>query len=348
MTSIDLRSDTVTQPGPAMRQAIADAVVGDDVFGDDPTMNALQERMATLLGKEAALFVPSGTMANQLAIRVQSHHGAQVVVEAGSHVVRYEAGAPAALSGVLVTTIETDDGVLTWDLVEPSLNPDDQHCAPPTLVCVENTHNRHGGRVVPLEAIESLARAAHARGLRVHLDGARLWNAAVATGIPLAAWTAPVDSVSVCFSKGLGAPIGSVLAGDAVIVHRARRVRKQWGGGMRQVGLLAAACLYALEHHVDRLRDDHANARRLAEGIRHPDLRLVTTPQTNIVLFDVEGTDDASALLKKLQGRGVLASAMGPRRLRLVTHLGVSRADCERAITVVNGLAQQAPPPAGG
>jgi threonine aldolase len=251
---IDLRSDTVTRPTPGMRQAMAAAEVGDDVFGDDPTVIALQDRVAALLGKEAALYVPSGTMSNQLALLAQTRPGDQVVLEDGAHIYRYEAGAPSVLSGVLLTCVKAPGGQIDWPLVEGALNPaDNVHIAPPSLVCLENTHNGAGGRIVPQENVRTIAEGAHGRRLRVHLDGARLWHVHVATGASLAELAAPVDTVSVCFSKALGAPVGSALVGDRETIVRAHRFRKLLGGGMRQAGILAAGCLHALDHHLESL-----------------------------------------------------------------------------------------------
>ncbi len=335
---IDMRSDTVTRPTPGMREAMARAEVGDDVFGDDPTVNRLQSVVADLLGKEAALYVPSGTMGNQLALRAQTRSGDQIVLEDGAHIYRYEAGAPAALCGLLVTCVKTPDGLLDWPLVEAALNPDNVHCAPPTLICLENTHNRAGGRVLPQANVLEIARQAHARGLRVHLDGARLWHAHVATGLTLAELAAPVDSVSVCFSKALGAPVGSVLAADSATIARAHRFRKMWGGGMRQAGILAAACLYALDYHLARLAEDHEHARALTTGLDHPGLKVNHPVDTNIVIIDVAGPGGDEALLSHLESRGVLGVGFGPGRVRLIPHLEHSSADIGRAVEALNSF----------
>jgi len=335
MASIDLRSDTVTRPDHGMRAAMADAVVGDDVLGEDPTVCALQERVADLLGKEAALFVPSGTMGNQLALRARSQPGDQLVCHLDSHVHRYEGGAPAALSGLHVSCVVTEDGSMPWAAVEAHLNPDDVHCAVPAIVALENTHNRCGGRVLDPDTQRDTADRARARGLAVHLDGARLWNASVALGRPLADLAAVADTVSVCFSKGLGAPVGSMLCGPTAVVRRAHRLRKQWGGGMRQVGVLAAACEYALDHNLGRLADDHVRARRLAEGFDHPELELVRPPESNIVLFDVVGERNSDAITAELASAGVLVSAFGPKRVRAVTHLDLNDASLDRALDAV-------------
>ncbi len=339
MRIIDMRSDTVTRPTAAMRQAMAAAEVGDDVFGDDPTVNRLQERTAALLGKEAALYVTSGTMGNQLAIRAQVNAGEQVIVEDGAHIYRYEGGAPAVLTGAQLTCVPAPGGILDWPRIEAALNPaDNVHCPPPRLVCLENTHNRAGGRVVPQDVVKAVAEGARARGLRLHLDGARLWHAHVATGLSLAELSAPFDTVTVCFSKALGAPVGSVLAGDRATIVRAHRFRKMLGGGMRQAGILAAACLHALDHHLVRLAEDHAAARRLAEGLDNPHLAVNHPVDTNIVIVDVAGTGGDAALLAHLAAAGVLAVGFGPGRVRLVPNLDTPSADVEAALAALNAF----------
>ncbi len=337
-TIIDMRSDTVTRPDAGMRRAMAEAEVGDDVFGDDPTVNRLQEKVAGLLGKEAALFVPSGTMGNQLALRAQTRPGDQLLLEDGAHIYRYEAGGPAALSGLLVTCIPAPEGILDAGLVEAALNPDNVHCAPPSLVCLENTHNRAGGRILPQENVKKIAELAHGRDLRVHLDGARLWHAHVATGTSLAELAAPVDSVSVCFSKALGAPVGSALAADKTTIERAHRFRKMFGGAMRQVGILAAACLYALENNLSRLARDHERAARIATGLDHTDLAVNHPVDTNIVIIDVAGAGGDLALLAHLESQGVLAVGFGPGRVRLVPNLGTDDAAVDGAIAALNSF----------
>jgi len=336
---IDMRSDTVTRPTAGMRAAMAAAEVGDDVFGDDPTVNRLQARVAEMLGKEAALYVPSGTMGNQLAIRSHCRAGDQVVLEEGAHINRYEAGAPAALTGVHLTCVEAPGGILDWPLVEAALCSDNIHFPVPSLVCLENTHLRSGGRVLPQAKVVEIAAGAHARGLKVHLDGARLWHAHVAGGKSLAELVAPVDSVSVCFSKALGAPVGSVLAGDAATIKRAHRFRKMWGGGMRQAGILAAACLYALDNHLERLAVDHAGARALAAGLDHRDLKVNHGVETNIVIIDVIGQGQDQALLDHLEKAGVLGVLLGPGQVRLMPHLDVSADDITSVIAVLNSFA---------
>jgi threonine aldolase len=331
---VDLRSDTVTRPTPAMREAIAAAVVGDDAFDDDPTVHALQDRVAGLLGKERALFVPSGTMGNQIALRSLASPGDEVFVEAECHIFNYEAGAAAALSGVQLRPLAGTRGALEPAAVAAAVRRDDVHHPPSRLLCLENTHNRAGGAVIPLERLARAAAAARERGLAVHLDGARLWNAAVATGIPLARWAEPFDTVMMCFSKGLGAPVGSILAGDEEVIARARRARKMHGGGMRQAGILAAACLFALDHHVERLADDHRRARALAErAARVPGLAAdPAATETNIVLIQVEDpARDAAAVVRALEAQGVRMVPFGPRTVRAVTHLDVDDRAIERA-----------------
>jgi threonine aldolase len=337
-TVIDLRSDTVTRPDAGMRQAIATAEVGDDVWGDDPTINRLQEETARLLGKEAALYVPSGTMGNQLALAAQTRPGDQVILEDGAHIYRYEGGAPAALNGLLVTLVKAEGGQLTWSLIEPVINPDDVHSAPCSVICLENTHNRAGGRILPQENVCDIAERAHRRGLRVHMDGARLWHTHVATGMPLAELAAPVDSVSVCFSKGLGAPVGSVLAADRQTITRAHRYRKMWGGGMRQAGILAAACLYALEHNLPRLHEDHRKARLLAEGLDHPGLKVNHQVDTNIIIIDVAGPGRDQELLKHLDAQGVLGVGFGAGRVRLIPNLDTPLVVMPRVLAALNSF----------
>lgn len=346
---IDLRSDTVTRPTPAMRDAMHAAPVGDDVFGDDPTINALQERAAELLGKERALFVPSGTMANQLAIRAQTRHGDEIVLHDKAHIYNYEGGAAAALAGVSMRTFDTSDGSLPTGIRAHLHLNDDPHFAPTSLVCFENTNNGCGGVIVPQDNVEAVAAAARAaadeagKPMRLHLDGARLFNAAVGAGTDVRTLAAPFDTVSVCLSKGLGAPVGSLLAGDAATIARAYRFRKMYGGGMRQAGVLAAAGLHALEHHVDRLADDHARARKLALALSEIDGVTVDLDraQTNLVYFDLDGehplaswySGDTPMVVQRLAERGVLVVG-SPARLRAVTHLDIDDAALDRAITV--------------
>ena len=339
--AIDLRSDTVTQPTPGMRAAMADAEVGDDVFGDDPTVKRLEACVADMLGKEAALFAPSGTMANQLAVRAHTESGDEILIDANAHIYYYEAGGPAALSGVSCRCLNGVRGIFTAADVEAALRPSDQHYPPTKLVCLENTHNRGGGTIWPLERIREVAGFARRQGLRMHLDGARLWNASVATGIAERDYAVHFDSVSVCFSKGLGAPIGSVLCGSRDFIQRARRFRKMLGGGMRQVGILAAGALYALEHQRSRLADDHANARALAQGLaRLPGIELdPTTVQTNIVFFNVK-TVQAKELVQRLDQAGVRMLALGPASIRAVTNLMVTAEEIPKAVEIVGRIIQ--------
>ncbi len=332
---IDLRSDTVTRPTPAMRAAMAAAEVGDDVFDEDPTVHKLQERVASLLEKEAALYVPSGTMSNQICVKTHTQPGDELLLEATCHIYNHEAGAPAILSGVMCRTIEGDYGVLDVCQLEDKVRPNNEHFVRTRLVCVENTHNRGGGKVFPLEKLQAISQWAHGQGLSVHLDGARLWNAAVAAGLPANAWAHCCDSVSVCFSKGLGAPIGSALAGTREFVGRARRIRKMLGGGMRQAGVAAAAALYALEHHVERLAEDHRNARILAEAIADtPGLRLDPPEvETNLVWFEVDADlGTARSVATALKQHGVLVHPAGPQTMRACTHLDVTASQIQQAI----------------
>ena len=331
-SAVDLRSDTVTKPTAAMRAAMAQAEVGDDVFGDDPTVIALEARMAKLAGKEAALYVPSGTMGNQLAVNVLTRPADEVLLESQSHIYYYEQGGMAATSGLLAHPVHGERGVLPLDTLIAALRDPDDHVARVTLVCAENTHNRAGGAVVPLAKLQELSRMARAHDLKLHLDGARLWNAHVATGVSIADYAACADTVMMCFSKGLGAPVGSILVGNAEHVRAARRVRKRWGGGMRQAGILAAACLHALDHHITRLADDHARAKRLAEGFQVPGATVIA-PDTNIVFVDLAASlPDAKTLVAELEKRGVRMSAYGPRRVRAIAHLDIDDQGIERAI----------------
>lgn len=333
---VDMRSDTVTKPTAAMREAMLVAEVGDDVFGDDPTVNRLQEMVAERLGKESALYIPSGTMSNQLALKAQTNPGDQVVLEDGAHIYRYEGGAPSVLSGVQLTCVPTSDGLMTWDDIVAALNPDNVHCAPPAVVCLENTHNRAGGRILPQAEVVRIGEQVHELGLRLHLDGARLWHAHIATGTSLSDLAAPFDSVSVCFSKGLGAPIGSVLVADRQTIDRAYRFRKMLGGGMRQVGILAAACLYALEHQLERLQEDHDHAQILATGLDHPGLAVNHPVDTNIVIVDAAGEGADESLLAHLAEQGILAVGFGPGRVRLIPNLENSRSDVDRVVEALN------------
>lgn len=325
---IDLRSDTVTRPSAEMREAMARADVGDDVYGEDPTINRLQKVAAERLGKEAALFVPSGTMANQTALRTLTRHGEVVLAGEGAHILRYESGAAAAISGVQIRTIGTG-GLFDAADVRAAITPPDHHFAQASVVAVENTQNTAGGRIFPLAAIRRIAAAARELGLGLHLDGARLFNAVVATGIQAAEWAAPFDTVSFCLSKGLGAPVGSLVCGSAVTIDRAHRIRKMLGGGMRQAGILAAAGLIALDRNVERLAEDHANARRLADGLTRLGFEVDPAPETNIVLFRAPA---AAAFAEAARAAGVLMNRTGGDQLRAVTHLDVSAGDVDEAL----------------
>lgn len=335
---IDLRSDTATRPTAGMRAAIQAAEVGDDVFGEDPTVNRLQERLAGLLGKEAAMFVPSGTMSNQICVRAHTQPGDELLCEATCHIYNYECGGPAILSGVTCRTFEGDYGVLDVSQLEGKIRPVNEHLVRTRLVCLENTHNRGGGRVYPLDKIAAISKWAHHHGLIMHLDGARLWNAAVATGIPLHTWASHFDTVSVCFSKGLGAPLGSALSGPAEFVARARRIRKLLGGSMRQAGVAAAAALYALENNRDRLADDHRHARVIAQAIADtPGLRLDPPEvETNLIWFEVDPElATAKEIAAALKQQGILVHTPGPHTLRACTHLDVSAAQAERSAETI-------------
>jgi threonine aldolase len=324
---IDLRSDTVTQPTDAMREAMARADVGDDVFGEDPTINALEALAAERLGKQAAVFVPTGTMANVLAVMSQTQKGDEVVVETDAHIYGSEAGALATLAGTLPRPITTEWGHISVTQLESVLRPPDHHYAPTRLVCLENPHNRQGGTVATVEQVDELAEAAHRRSLTVHLDGARIFNAAVALGVPASRLAASADTVGFCLSKGLSAPVGSVLCGTRDVIGRARHFRKMLGGGMRQAGVIAAAGVIALEQMVDRLADDHRLARALAEGLSPlPGLRIdLARVQTNMVRVDLDR--EARPFADLLRSRGVRVSVMGTRRIRLVTHRHIRSQD---------------------
>ncbi|HEX7071171.1 MAG TPA: GntG family PLP-dependent aldolase [Rhodothermales bacterium] len=336
---IDLRSDTVTRPTEAMRRAMFEAEVGDDVFGEDPTVNRLQERVADVLGKEAALFVPSGVMGNQLGLKLLTSPGDEVLLERTSHILNHESGAPGLLSGIQTNVLDGDRGVLPPDAIRAAVRPPNYWQARTRLLCLENTLNQAGGRIYPLEALRANAVAAREKGLRLHLDGARLWNASVATGIAESVYAEPFDTVNVCLSKGLGAPVGSVLAGSRDLITEARRYRKLFGGGMRQIGFLAAAGLYAIEHHRERLAEDHANAKRLAEGLAEcPVFRLdPAAVETNIVMFDVAG-EPVATVLGKLREEGVLMVPFGPSTIRATTHLDVGSGDVDRVLATVRRL----------
>lgn len=335
---IDLRSDTVTRPTPAMREVMARAEVGDDVYGEDPMVRALEERVAALLGKEAALYVPSGTMANQVAIRTHTEPGDEIVADARAHILLYERAAPTALAGVMPRPIETETGVFDAAAVRARLRlPVPGMPAglfpPSRLLCIENTHNAGGGTVWPFERFSEVVEEARRHGLAVHLDGARLWNAAVATGIAERRWAELCDSVAVCFSKGLGAPLGSAVVGSRSFVDRARRFRGMYGGGMRQAGIVAAGALHALDHHRERLAEDHRNARRLAEGLAAlPGVDIAPARvETNILYFRLNRMP-AAVFAERAERGGVRVLPVSADTVRLVTHLDVSAADIETAL----------------
>ena len=335
MRIIDLRSDTVTKPTEAMREAMARAEVGDDVYGEDPTVNRLQEMVAGLLGKKAALFVPSGTMANQLAIRIQTQPGQEVIAESKAHIVRYEQGAAGALAGVQLHWVTGDRGIMGPEHIEAAIRPKDQHSIQTALICLENTHNAGGGTIYPLSTIERIRAVASAHGVPMHLDGARLFNAVAATTLPPAAYAQHFETISVCLSKGLGAPAGSLLlTNDPALIDKARRFRRMYGGAMRQAGILAAAGIYALEHHIGRLKDDHDNAKRLARKLQQ--IPAVTiNPQhveSNIIIFDIIGHRLCpSELVAALRREHVLINAVGGTSFRAVTHLDVSTRQIDAA-----------------
>ncbi|MCD6116544.1 low-specificity L-threonine aldolase [bacterium] len=337
----DLRSDTFTKPGKEMRQVMANAEVGDDVFGEDPTVNRLQEKVAEMTGKEAGLFVASGTMGNQVAVNTLTQPGQEVILDAEAHIFFYEAGAPALLSGVQLRPVKSANGILTAEEIEPAIRQDNIHFPPTSLICLENTLNRAGGKIFPLEKIKEIRALADKYGIKMHLDGARLWNASVATGTALKEFAKYFDTVSMCFSKGLGAPVGSIVVGDSKTIDRARRYRKIYGGGMRQAGIIAAGALYAVENNFDRVAEDHKHAKILAETINslngfEVDLDSV---QTNIVIVTVTherlNAQDAADMLAE---KHVLVLALGERMLRLVTHLDVSREEVFYAADVLKEL----------
>ena len=334
---VDLRSDTVTRPTPEMRAAIAKAVVGDDVFGDDPTVKELETLAAELTGKEAGLFVPSGSMGNEVAILAHTRRGDEAIIEFDSHIYNYETAGPAVLSGVQLAPIKTDLGIFSVSDIDEAIRPDDVHEPVTRLVCLENTHNRKGGIVFPLDRMRDIREFTLKRELRLHLDGARIFNAAVASGIDARDYCATCDSVMFCLSKGLGAPIGSMLVGDTEFIRLAHRYRKLLGGGMRQAGIIAAAGVYALRHNIERLAEDHVRARRLAEALSQIDtIRLdLETVQSNIIVVDVSEsgfTVDECILL--LEQRGVLVVPFGRTTIRAVTHLDIDDDDVGKSVSV--------------
>lgn len=334
---IDLRSDTVTKPTDDMRKAMARAEVGDDVYGEDTTVNRLQDMAASMLGKRAALFVPSGTMANQLAIRSQTQPGQEVIVESKSHVVRYEQGAAGALAGVQLHWVTGERGIMTAEQVEAAIRPNDAHSITTALICIENTHNAGGGTIYPLSTIEKIRALAVRHGIPMHLDGARLFNAVAATTLPPTVYAQHFETISLCLSKGLGAPVGSLLiANDQRLMDRARRFRRMYGGAMRQAGILAAAGIYALERHVARLKTDHDHAKKLARLLQHiPAIQIAPQHvETNIVMFDIVDEQRSPAeLIAALKEHGVLINAVGGHTYRAVTHLQITDKQIDEAAT---------------
>jgi threonine aldolase len=340
---IDLRSDTVTRPTPEMRRAMMEAEVGDDVYGEDPTVNRLERRAAEIAGKEAALFVPTGTMGNTIGIKVLTEHGQEVVCDSRAHILDYELAMVAWFSGCVTRAVPTPDGILHWEEIRRLIKPVGPHAAPTGAIALENTHNMHGGTVYPQHVVREICDGAHERGVRVHMDGARVFNAAAALGVPVREIVAPVDTVMFCLSKALGAPVGSMLAGPADLIAKGRLYRKRLGGGMRQAGVLAAAGLIALEETPKRLPEDHCNAKFLAEGLSRIQGIEVDPARvaSNITIFDVSGTGVAPAEISaRLKQRGVLINAVNERQMRAVTHFDVDRAACAQALdAVANALA---------
>lgn len=341
---IDLRSDTVTRPTPAMRKAMAEAEVGDDVYGEDPTVNRLEATAARIFGREAALFVPTGTMGNQIAIKVHTHPGQEIVCEERAHILDWEMGMPAWFSGCVLRTLSGEDGILSWREIQKKIPEQSYARARTGLIELENTHNMAGGTVTPVEVMEEICDGAHDRGIPVHLDGARVFNAAVALGRPVVEITRKVDSVMFCLSKGLGAPVGSMLAGSRTFIDHARSVRKALGGGMRQAGILAAAGLIAIEEMPKRLHEDHANAKILAKALAEiPGLKIEPERvKTNIVIFDVSGVGLGSGeLLRRLREHNLIGSAVNEFVVRLLTHMDVSRADCLQAASIIRKVCKR-------
>jgi threonine aldolase len=338
---IDLRSDTVTKPTPPMRRAMSEAEVGDDVYGEDPTVRKLEERVAEMLGKQASLFLPSGTMGNTIGIKLHTRHGEEVICDHRAHILDWEMSMMAWFSGCLARPVPTEDGVLRWSDIEPVIRPRGTGFPAPTaMVNIEHPHNMGGGTLFSTDNLDAICDRAHERALKVHMDGARLFNAVAASGETAARIVAKTDTVMFCLSKGLGAPVGSMLAGDAATMAEARLYRKRLGGGMRQAGILAAAGLIALEGSGSHMQDDHANAKLMAERIGiDPTKILINKPQTNIVIFDIARTGlEPADFLARLKSTGILAGSVGGSRIRLVTHYDVSREDCIRAAEAIAAL----------
>lgn len=343
---IDLRSDTFTKPGPLMREAMAEADVGDDVYEEDPTVNALQVKTAELFGMESSLFVCSGTMANQLVIKAFTQPGDEVIAEKNSHIINEESGAAAALSNVQLNAIDGKLGIMSKEQIEGVIRPDDFHYPRTRLICLENTHTNSGGKIYPFKIIVDINKLAQKKNLKMHLDGSRLFNASVATGISVKEYARYFNSVCFCLSKGLGCPIGSMIVGSAKLIERVRRFRKMFGGGMRQVGILAAAGLYALENHISRLSEDHLNAKRFAEGLNS--IRGISIGpaqvETNIVIFKTQGIRiDADIITQKLENNGVRMFALSPNTIRAVTHLGVTESDIDKAVEITKKVLSAIP-----
>jgi threonine aldolase len=341
MKVVDLRSDTLTVPTPAMREAMMAAEVGDDVFGEDPTINALQEKIAELTGKEAALFVTSGTQGNQICVNAHTRPGQEVICDRNCHIFNYESGAGAMLAGIQLNGLDGNNGILSVDQIADAIRPEDDHYPQTGLICLENTHNRGGGNIYPIDRMKRIYEFARSRNLPVHLDGARLWNASVATGISIKEYCRYTDSVSLCFSKGLGAPVGSIVAGSKAFIKQAHFYRKAYGGGIRQGGILAAAALYALEHHFPKLQEDHRKAKYFAGEINQlPGISIdPQTVETNIVIFEVDQSVIATdTLVQKLQENGVRMFKFGPTRIRAVFYLQISDADVQYAVDVFHKI----------
>ena len=340
MKIIDLRSDTITKPDHAMRQAMFEAEVGDDVFGDDPTVNELEKQIASLFEREASLFVPSGTMGNQICLKIHSQPGWELLCDRECHIVNYEAGGPVVHSGLLVNLLSTERGMVTAEMVRNNIRPINLHCPLTKLVALENSHNRHGGTILPQDEVLKVREVCDEFDLKLHLDGARIWNVHAATGMSLPELTKPFDSFSVCLSKGLGAPIGSMILGSEEFIEKARRERKLFGGGMRQVGIIAAGGLYAVKNNIDRLKEDHQNARLLAKGINEISIFKIdlSRVETNIILVDIQNDETAETILEKMKEVDVWAVPFGSKRIRMVTHLDVSRADCEEALDRIKSI----------
>jgi threonine aldolase len=341
MKTVDLRSDTLTKPTKAMREYMLQAEVGDDVFAEDPTINALQEKIMELTGKEAALYVPSGTMANQIAVNTHTTPGNEVICEERCHIYNYEAGAPAMLSGVQLHPIPGQYGIIDLEDIENAVRPTDHHFAQTALICLENTHNRWGGTVYPIDEIKKVSKFAAAHSIKLHLDGARLWNASIASGISLKEYASYFDSVSLCFSKGLGAPVGSILVGDRNFINRAHYYRKVYGGGMRQAGILAAGAIYAIDNQWERMKDDHTRAKKLAEAFNaHAGFVVnLKTVQTNIVIIDVSLTGmTAHEVAIDLEMNGIKMIPFSKTRIRAVTYLSITDDDIDYTIETINKI----------